>query len=359
MRLAMVFFGGLIVGAISMFVFTSGDDDSEQGDIDELEAAVLEAEEEADQQLASDEQRADMGGTGGDECQETLAMVSEAHAAAIEKYGENEEMVEYLEELVEQSGAGSPQGTAMEFPEQLDESFHPESFAQAVENLQDSCPDVFGDDTDVDCSEFPCIIEFKSDERPREIDFHDRCPALQKQFGQTGLGANGVELGDDVFIQLIPRGTGVGLAEHLDKYQGNLDRRMSHRWQSRRQQLSADRYEDPCMFEGDAHACQEMARALWSLPEEREVYLVLGCDERDAWSCHSYAHSRCIDRGRCDATSEEFARRAIALDEESETYHHTLGILLCERGQPAAAESAWQHACQLGHNTSCERRCEP
>lgn len=292
------------------------------------------------------------------DCEKTLGIVRKAHAEAIEKYSENEEMVDYLSDLVERSGAGSPEGVPMEFPENLDEPYRPEGFAAAMEDLMQECPDLFPEDeTRWDCDEYPCAIQMPLEGSGRNVNIDEDCPAFKEHFAGTGTLLSSVEYDGQHYGHVIPQGSGVGVRGHHEKHMGNMQRRMRHRASEARLEIARDLYDDACMYEGDTHACSMMAGALRGNHEERDVYLKLGCEERSADACHSYASSRCVDRGNCDGQSQDFARLAIELEGDNGRYHRTLAIILCQRGQAGQANATWQTACELGDELSCGQQC--
>ena len=366
MKYALFFAIGLALGVGATLALASPD----KSDLEDFDAyaSIEEAEDGVDDSAGEPEEQADgeeealaEAARDADErsCRETLAMVQDAHQEAIEKYSNNEEMVEHLSDLVERSGAASSGGTPMEFPEQLDDRFRPEAFNETIDDLVEECPDLFPEETTTNCDEYPCLVEFPSEHQARGLDVSGLCPEFLEQFGETPLYSSGFSFEGDNFVQLTPNGTGVGLREHLDEYSGNMQQRRIHRGQTRRREMATERYEEACMYEGDGQACHHIARALWDEFEERAVYLTLACEAGEAAACHSFATDHCIDRGQCDGESEQMGRMAVELDSENGRYHRTLATVVCQRGQQRQANGLWESACQLGDTISCDQRCGP
>lgn len=349
---AITFLGGLICGALLIYIIPPNSTDATAPE----ENLSLNPPSSADIAIESDQKVPDTCQLDLIECQQTIVEVRDAHEDAIKRYSENEELVEYLSDIVARTSPDLP----MEFPEQLDDQFKPERFEEAVARLKEECPQVFTQDSRADCSEYPCIIEFPSQEKlqpGQQFPLPELCPKLQEYLPST-LGQQFVsQEGDETWIQYMPYGSGVGLNDHLRDQQLRLMERGRKRWTEKRQEVAIRAYEEACLNEQDRDACFHLINAFDNMPDQREVYAQIGCDAQDPRACYSYAHNRCISRGNCDASAEHFARRAIDMDDTKSSYHMTLGIILCKRNQHTLAKTHFQLACNLGDTNACSRNC--
>ncbi|RAL25371.1 hypothetical protein DL240_03950 [Lujinxingia litoralis] len=294
----------------------------------------------------------------GTSCEAALAQTRQAHTLAIQERDAARTQNQELTELIDRTSAALP----MAFPTQLDEAFRPEHFEQMVDQLKAECPEIFPPETTVNCAEYPCAMEFPLDHEgdPQEawrFDYKAACPAISTLFGHARQQPMVNTVGDQTRVQYMVHGTGVGLDQHLKEHHQKLQNRLQKRWHDERQAMYRDSFEEPCLSAGDAHACRELANAHWNTTEERELYLQTACDADDANACNNLAWERCYGAGQCDATAESIARQAVALSPENGYIIHTLGEVLCQRGQPAAAARTWESACNIGHDLSCTEIC--
>lgn len=165
------------------------------------------------------------------------------------------------------------------------------------------------------------------------------------------------QVAGETWIQHIPYGAGIGLADHIQRQRIRLLNRGQKRWEQKRQALTIEAYEEACLSEHDIEACRELATAFHNDPDQRELYGQIGCDAGDARACYLNAYYRCISGGRCDATAEHYARQALQLDDESQSNHKLMATILCERRQQSQAAHHFQRACTLGDESSCAASC--
>ncbi|TXD39301.1 hypothetical protein FRC98_02560 [Lujinxingia vulgaris] len=296
----------------------------------------------------------------GQSCEETLALTQKSLASAIQ---ERDALREHNDELAKLIDRTSPE-VPMAFPAELDEAFRPENFEQMVDQLMQECPDVFPPETTVNCSEYPCAMEFPLEHEgdPQQawrFDYRAACPAINTLFGHARQQPMVNTVGDQTRVQYLVHGTGIGLDQHLKERHQKLQNRIQQRWHAERQAMFRDLHEDACLTEGNPEACRELANAHWNSTEAREIYNQSACDADDADACNSLAWERCYGAGQCDATAETIARKAVDLAPENGNIIHTLGVVLCQRGQAQAAARTWESACNIGHDLSCTEICSP
>lgn len=294
----------------------------------------------------------------GESCDESLIITRQALARAIKERDDARAHNQALTDLVERTSAATP----MAFPAELDEAFQPEHFAQMVDQLKEECPDLFPPETTVNCSEYPCAMEFPLEHEgdPQQawrFDYRAACPAISTLFGHARQQPMVNTVGDQTRVQYMVHGTGIGLDRYLEEHHQKLQNRIQQRWTAQRKAMARELHEDPCLIEGDAAACRELANAHWNDAAEREIYNQSACDADDAHACNNLAWERCYGAGQCDATAESIARQAVELAPEDGNIIHTLGVVLCQRGQAAAAARTWQSACDIGHDLSCTEIC--
>ncbi len=293
----------------------------------------------------------------GTDCEEKLDLVRRSHEEAVERWADNEEMVEHLEDLLQRVSPERP----MEFPDALDEPFHPDQFGERVAELMDSCPEMFPSGTTVDCSEYPCAIRTPAGSSPDDFDpradWRDECPAFREQFEGSGATRYFAEIGDERWTQYLVTGSGEGLWGYLqeEEVRSRMAARGTRRWDAFREERARELFEEACVTERDGAACNELAAA--TVGAQRERYLEGGCEAGFAHACHNLARYLCEHLGRCDGAALESAELAIALDSSVPGFHRTLGVVLCAQGHSGLAAGAFRDACDLGDDGACERSC--
>ncbi len=294
-------------------------------------------------------------------CRRTLAAVRAERKKALAAGEQNKELVDFLEDLVEKSGADSPSGNPMKFPKGLDPVFTPEKFTEAVDRLEKECPKVFPAQAKADCSEFPCVIQFPDDRSARDISFEDECPQAGDLFGQS-YSSSSTQLGgkdDGTYLtQVLPTPRGQGVGDYMHDYESNLRKRFSYRFSEWSAKKARDKYEAKCTQDDDPAACRALGSALRrAYPDEGAQYTAKACQMGDANACNSLAWHRCHDQGNCDATAEQQARHAAQLAPTSGPILDTLAYVLCARGQTADANRTYQASCDAGYKKNCDKTC--
>lgn len=350
------FLGVAISGVLATFMFVLWGEASSQEEADGRDKVALQdivpenSLNEAPAKLLSDDSQLQ-------ECLASLERVRASHEEALETFRKHEDMTDYLTGLLDEMSPDRP----VAFPDVLDEAYRPETFEASVEALKEACPDVFGDEAQADCSEYPCIIEFPyrsdSDEHVRNVNLNEVCPALSSFFPGRMSQKFVTEVGDETWIQYMPHGTGIGLQERLAGQEMRLMQRARMRWEEKERSLAVEKYEDACVRAQDVDACRNLAYAFGSGHPERDTYTQIGCDAGDARACYAYANDRCEQTGRCDAEAEHFARRAVTMAPESGSMYENLGIVLCARGAVVEADRSFEQACALGRESACMRAC--
>ncbi len=341
---------GLAVGAGGFYLLSPPDTGLPGEDL-EAYVAIDDAEPDkpADTRAELEEIDADID---DHTCEETLAMVRQAHADAIRRYSENEELVEHLSDMVDRTALDRP----LRFPEFLDDEYQPEGVQAAVDTLMEECPSIFSQDTTVDCSEYPCFIETPFEHTVQNYDFRSECPVITDLLG-VGATTFQIPVGDEHRLIYAPLGEGIGLNGFLSENEARHRVRFRLRGEERRRELAHEHFEEPCLVEGDALACRRLAAAYRGHPDEHLFYLQAGCDADDSNACRLFGYHSCVTHGRCTPEAEAAARRALALDPGNASAQGTLAPLVCQGGNAAEANTLYQQACAGGHDASCNRSC--
>lgn len=298
-----------------------------------------------------------------DRCEDTLARLKAAYNKSGHADGDQESMVDALEEMLIKSGGAAPDGTPMTFPEWLPHHFTPQGFAQAVDEIKRQCPGVIPQNATLSCDEFPCIITGRSDKPPDWKAFKE-CGAWAKHFGNDmGLRMqrlNGPDQDSEHAITLAPqpRDDEDEVKDFMQEYKGNLDKRLS----KRRDTYVTDQvvaYNQQACDGGDANACFRIGNALQdSDPDRSFTYLSKSCTGGDGNACNNAAWYRCHDDGQCDDVALKQAEDAARLrDWDGQGALDTLAYVLCQRGQVQEANAAYQRSCAAGYKQNCTKVC--
>ena len=350
-KLLLSFLAGITLGALGLNLL--------QGDSDLPQSAPFEAHIMGDEEENEESSKTQTPLSGShfsdiDEktCEEALHMVRQAHADAIRRFSENEDLVDHLTEMLDRTALDRP----LRFPEFLDDRFQPEGVLAAMDELMDECPELFpADQTVVDCSEYPCFIEAPFEGRVQGFDFAATCSTIHERLG-AGATTLQISAGEQSRLIYAPFGEGIGLNGFLRENDARHRVRMRMRGQERRQELAQDTHEEACLVEGDANACRRLANAFQATPEKHLFYLQAGCDTHDAEACRLFAYHSCFTHGRCDAEAEARARQALTIDPSNGAAHYALAIILCQQHR-STANSHFQQACANGYDDACGRSC--
>lgn len=301
--------------------------------------------------------------TSDTSCRTQLKRLRRAYMASDRPSDDQEAMIEELERLLVKSGGASEVGTPMAFPDNLPRSQTAEGFTEVIDELMDTCPDLFPDGTQIDCSEFPCML-FAETTRPPRWTAYRSCPAWSKYFGE-GMGLRARHLtspGDHTFsvsMRPQPRDDQDDVSKYIDDNRGNYNKRVAER--NRRHQVESivnynqsacedDKQGDACFRLGDALAKDEPARS--------QQYLDQGCEAGSADACNNLAWTKCHDNGECDAKAQELAEQAAELQPNNgRGALDTLAYILCQRGDRAAADAMYQRSCEAGYRQNCSKHC--
>ena len=290
-----------------------------------------------------------------EQCQATLQRIQDSYATAVQDKKNNDEIINLLEELVQKSGADSPEGRPMEWPDDVPEKYSPEGFAKGLEKLKELCPDQFPSNAVADCSEFPCAIHQAVDESGGSWD-SKKCEAFEEVFG-SGTSTWGTGGDDDMHIMhVVPVPEGQEMRDYMKEYEGNLRKRARHRLDAYQRDVIQESNAEPCA-DGDAEACMKMARAYRDQPEEAG-FLRQGCEAGEGSACNNLAWQACHDRGECGQEALDNARRATELKpEDGKGAWDTYAYVLCAQGAVADANAAYQRSCDAGYQANCGKVC--
>ncbi len=294
-------------------------------------------------------------------CETMLAFAKGALDDEGKESGRDEELISFLEDLLEKSGGASPEGSAMKFPEGLDEAYTPEGFAAALESLQKSCPKVFPNGTQSDCSEFPCRIVASGMTVPTRFD-GSQCPQYRDFFP---MGANNSSSrmvgpdGNDVVASMItPRPSGENVDAYMKDYEGNLNKRERVRFNDYVRDVAEDVNLDACES-GHGESCEQLAEAMRDDPGRRLDYLRKACAGGIGTSCNNLAWTLCHDEGQCTSEAEAAGKRATELSpKDGRGAWDTYAFILCKRGNRTAADATYKTSCEFGATPNCGKTCE-
>lgn len=85
------------------------------------------------------------------------------------------------------------------------------------------------------------------------------------------------------------------------------------------------------------------------------------CDGGDNIGCNGFAWVRCHDRGKCDATAEKYARKAVEADPENAMIIDTLAYIRCQRGDAKEGNALYDKACKIAPEDKsdyCSKSCK-
>lgn len=294
-------------------------------------------------------------------CETMLAFAKGALADEGKESGQDEELIAFLEDLLEKSGGASPEGSAMKFPEGLDEAYTPEGFNAALDALQKACPKVFPDGTHSDCSEFPCRIVASGLNVSARFDA-SKCPQYRDYFPMGANSSSSRMVGPDgnvvVASMITPRPSGENVDAYLKDYEGNLNKRERVRFNDYVGEVAEDVNLDACES-GHGESCEQLAEAMRDDSGRRLEYLRKACAGGIGTACNNMAWTLCHDEGQCTAEAEAAGKRATELSPtDGRGAWDTYAFILCKRGNSAAANVAYKTSCEFGATPNCGKECE-
>jgi len=294
-------------------------------------------------------------------CETMLAFAKGALQDEGKESSQDEELISFLEDLLEKSGGASPEGSAMKFPEGLDEAYTPEGFAKALASLQKVCPKAFPNGTRSDCSEFPCRIVASGLTVPTRFDASS-CPQYRDYFPMgANSSSNRIEGpdGNDVIVSMItPRPSGENVDAYMKDYEGNLNKRERVRFNDYVGEVAEDVNLDACES-GNAESCEQLAQAMRDDPGRRMDYLRKACEGGIGSACNNLAWTLCHDDGQCTSEAEAAGKRATELSPtDGRGAWDTYAFILCKRGNKRDADVAYKTSCENGATPNCGKSCE-
>ncbi len=297
-----------------------------------------------------------------EQCKNTLALLRAAYDDAVDEDKQDEELIKFLGDLVEKAGASSPDGTQMEFPEGLSDTFRAEQFNAHLDELKKQCPKQFPDSATADCAEFPCVIRLTADESSGSWNSKE-CPQFNDIFGGGtsiyGHGHKGTNGENLHTMQIFPVPNDQQTRDFMKEYEGNLRKRQDVRFNEFLSNTAEERYGSQCDA-NDREACEALANALKRDEDRRLPALQKACDLGSGSSCNNLAWSRCHDQGICDEQALAAARKATeSKPEDGKGAWDTLAYTLCQMGKIAESNAAYRSSCEAGYQKNCGKTCEP